>query len=50
MEAHVAVVGIADAGGVVQGPVVASPPVSALANTRAVIGDGRNREAERRQP
>jgi hypothetical protein len=50
METHVAAVGIADASGLVQGPVVARPPVSALARTRPVIGHGRKRDSERRQP
>ena len=50
METHVAAVGIADASGLVHVPVVAKPPVSSIARTREVIGPGRNRDSERRQP
>jgi len=49
MKPYVAAVGTEDAGDLVQVPAVAGAPVSALARTRAVIGDGRNGNSERRQ-
>jgi hypothetical protein len=56
MKPYVAAVETEDAGDLVQAPAVAGEapavagaPVSALARTRAVIGDGRNSNSERRQ-